>query len=185
MKYLIASDLHGSRPALLRLLQYYDAVHCDMLLLLGDLLNYGPRNGLPDGLDPMSIVSLLNSRSRDIVCVRGNCDSEVDQMLFDFPMTATYAVVVDDGVRLFLTHGHVYSPDRLPLFYTDLFCQGHTHRWQLQSADGEQPCLLNVGSPTFPKDGNPPTFAIYEKGLVRVLHAETYAVLSECRIGRN
>lgn len=106
-------------------------------------------------------------------------------MLFDFPMTATSAVVVDDGVRLFLTHGHVYSPDRLPQFHTDLFCQGHTHRWQLQSADGEQPCLLNVGSPTFPKDGNPPTFATYEKGLVRVLHAETYAVLSECRIGRN
>ena len=107
MKYLIASDIHGSLPALESVLDVYDREHCDMLLLLGDILNYGPRNRIPEGIDPKGIAQRLNAMKESIVAVRGNCDSEVDQMLLDFPIMSDYAVVVDEGRRMFLTHGHV------------------------------------------------------------------------------
>ncbi|WP_150319890.1 phosphodiesterase, partial [Enterobacter hormaechei] len=93
MKYLIVSDIHGSIDALDAVLQHFERERCDMLLLLGDLLNYGPRNSLPPGLDPRAVAERLNTLADRIVCVRGNCDSEVDQMLLDFPVLADYAWV--------------------------------------------------------------------------------------------
>ena len=81
MKYLIVSDIHGCFPALQQVLSYYDSASCDMLLILGDILNYGPRNGLPEGLNPKLIAETLNAMADKIVAIRGNCDSEVDQML--------------------------------------------------------------------------------------------------------
>ena len=100
MKYLIVSDIHGSLPALEQVLAFYAAEHCDMLCLLGDILNYGPRNGLPHGLDPKGFAERLNALSDCIIVIRGNCDSEVDQMLLDFPILADYALLVDNGKRL-------------------------------------------------------------------------------------
>ena len=114
MRYLIVSDIHGSLPALDKVLAFYDEKQCDMLCILGDILNYGPRNGLPEGLDPKGIAERLNARADRIVAVRGNCDSEVDQMLLDFPVLADYALLVDRGRRFFLTHGHVYSESNMP-----------------------------------------------------------------------
>ena len=86
MKYLLVSDIHGCRPALEKVLKFYDEQRCDMLCILGDILNYGPRNSIPEGLDPKGIVELLNARAKDIVAIRGNCDGEVDQMLLNFPI---------------------------------------------------------------------------------------------------
>lgn len=165
---MILSDIHGSLPALDKALEIYRREHCDMLLLLGDLLNYGPRNGLPEGLDAKGVAERLNAMSRDIVAVRGNCDSEVDQMLLDFPIMQDSALVVDSGVRLWLTHGHVFNPERKPGRYTDVLFYGHTHLWLLyKDADGTVVC--NIGSPTFPKGGNVPTLAIYENRYIRVV----------------
>ena len=103
MKYLIVSDIHGSLPALEQVLRVYEEEHCEMMLILGDILNYGPRNRIPEGIDPKGIADRLNAMKENIVAVRGNCDSEVDQMLLQFPVLSTYAVVVDNGRRLFLT----------------------------------------------------------------------------------
>ena len=103
MKYLLVSDIHGSLPALERVLHVFEQEHCDLLCLLGDILNYGPRNGLPEGLDPQGIVQRLKPYADRIVAVRGNCDSEVDQMLLPFPIMSDYALLVDEGKRLFLT----------------------------------------------------------------------------------
>lgn len=97
MKYLIVSDIHGCLPALEQVLQFYRVHHYDMLLILGDILNYGPRNGLPEGLDPKGIAEKLNEMSSDIVAIRGNCDSEVDQMLLNFPILSDYTLVADEG----------------------------------------------------------------------------------------
>lgn len=97
MKYLIVSDIHGCLPALEQVLQFYHTHHYDMLLILGDILNYGPRNGLPEGLNPKGIAEKLNEMSSDIVAIRGNCDSEVDQMLLNFPILSDYTLVVDEG----------------------------------------------------------------------------------------
>ncbi len=166
MKYLIVSDIHGSLPALERVLKHYDEMNCDMLCLLGDMLNYGPRNGLPEGLDAPGIAALLNERKNSIVAVRGNCDSEVDQMLLDFPLLADYVLLVDEGVRMFLTHGHIYTPAELPALSVDVFFSGHSHLWELSENSGTVFC--NTGSPTFPKGGNPPTFALYENRRIRV-----------------
>lgn len=178
MKYLIVSDIHGSLPALEQVLDYYEKEGCHMLCILGDILNYGPRNGLPEGLAPKEIARQLNKMADDIIAVRGNCDSEVDQMLLDFPILSDYALLADNGKRLFLTHGHIYNEDKLPgkpdcLFY------GHTHLWKLTRQKGRIVC--NTGSVTFPKNGNVPTFAIYENGTVTV-HQLDGAVLASCSL---
>lgn len=165
MKILFLSDIHGSLPALDDVLRYYDANGYELLVLLGDILNYGPRNGLCKGLDPQGVAARLNERSKDIVCVRGNCDSEVDQMLLDFPIQSTYSLVVDDGLRFFITHGHIYNEKKMPSGPAcDVFVYGHTHLMTLQPArpSEDRPAILNTGSPTFPKGGNPPTFATWD-----------------------
>ena len=133
MKYLLVSDIHGCLPALEKVLQFYDREHCDMLCILGDILNYGPRNSIPEGIDAKGIVEALNKRVNDIIAVRGNCDAEVDQMLLKFPMMGDYTLLVD------------------------------THLWELSQQDGTLVC--NLGSITFPKGGNVPTFMTYEHGV--------------------
>lgn len=168
MKYLIVSDIHGCFPTLQQVLSYYDSASCDMLLILGDILNYGPRNGLPEGLNPKLIAETLNAMADKIVAIRGNCDSEVDQMLLDFPIMADYALVVDNGRRLLLTHGHKYNKENMLPGKYDVVFSGHTHLWTLENE--EDTVFCNTGSITFPKGGNVPTFAIYEDGVVEIHH---------------
>lgn len=170
MKYLIVSDIHGSVTSLKKVLAFFEREHCDMLCLLGDILNYGPRNGVPEGLDAPGIVAALNPLADRIVAVRGNCDSEVDQMLLEFPMLSDYVLLVDNGKKLFLTHGHIYNESKLPKGSFDLLCYGHTHLWKLESQ--AQGAVCNTGSITFPKGGNVPTFALYENGKVQICSLE-------------
>ena len=168
MKYLIVSDIHGSLPRLEKVLSFFEREDYDMLLILGDILNYGPRNGIPEGIDAPGIAARLNAMAEKIVAVRGNCDSEVDQMLLRFPCMGDYCILVADGTRIMLTHGHHYNEDNVPAHGVDaLFC-GHTHLWKLErNADGILVC--NTGSITFPKGGNVPTFATTdEDGPVRL-----------------
>lgn len=178
MKILIASDIHGSITALDAILDHYDRGGYDQLILLGDILNYGPRNSIPADIDAPAIVERLNARADQIVCVRGNCDSEVDQMLLHFDMLGTYAILVDtaagqgkNGVRrYFLTHGHVYNADHLPAGHYDAIFYGHTHLQGFEERDGQ--LLVNTGSPTFPKGGNPPTFVTLCDGIIRIHHLD-------------
>lgn len=170
MKYLLVSDIHGSLPRLERVLDFYRSQRCDMMLLLGDIINYGPRNGVPEGLDGKSIAERLNAMAADIVAVRGNCDSEVDQMLLDFPIMSDYVLLVDEGRRVLLTHGHVYHREHLPKGHYDAVLTGHTHRWLLE--DDGHTLFCNTGSVTFPKDGNPPTLGIMENGRIAMYTLE-------------
>ena len=166
MKLLLVSDIHGCLPTLEQVLHFYEAEHYDMLCILGDILNYGPRNSIPDGIDPKGIVERLNSLKGDIVAVRGNCDAEVDQMLLDFPIMADYAIIVDGQHRLFLTHGHIYNDTHRPPMRGCTLFYGHTHLWRLeQTPEG---IVCNLGSITFPKGGNEPTFATYEDGRIDI-----------------
>lgn len=170
MKYLIISDIHGSYPCLEQALAFFHQQHCDMLCVLGDILNYGPRNRIPEGIDPQSIAKTLNAMSDEIIAVRGNCDSEVDQMLLDFPIMAEYAIIVDEGKKLFLTHGHIYNEAQLPKGRFDAIFYGHTHLWMLKPSNGSAIC--NTGSITFPKQQNPPTMVIYDQGTISVYTLE-------------
>lgn len=166
MKYLIVSDIHGSLPRLEKVLDFYKQEQCNLLCILGDILNYGPRNGLPEGLDPKGIAERLNQFPDTIVAVRGNCDAEVDQMLLNFPILSDYTLITDNGKSLFLTHGHIYNEDNLPKGKYDALIYGHTHLWKLEKSNGKVIC--NTGSITFPKGGNVPTFVVYENGTLSV-----------------
>lgn len=179
MKYLLVSDIHGCLPTLEKVLDFYDKGHFDMLCILGDILNYGPRNSIPDGIDAPGIVQKLNERAGEIIAVRGNCDAEVDQMLLRFPLLADYTLLVDEGKKLFLTHGHIYNKEQMPATSIDAIVYGHTHLWQLSDENGVM--VANTGSITFPKGGNLPTFMTYEDGVFTVYSLDG-EVLKQARI---
>ncbi len=162
MKLLIASDIHGDIAAARAMASAFAASGADRLVLLGDLLYHGPRNDLPKDYAPKEVITLLNSLKDKILCVRGNCDTEVDQMVLGFPMLADYALVECDGVRMFLTHGHKFGLDNPPpLSSGEVLLCGHTHVAKAQRF-GNENLYLNPGSPSIPKEGTPRGYIIYE-----------------------
>ena len=188
MKYLLFSDIHGCLPTLEKVLDFFEQEECDMMCIMGDIINYGPRNRIPEGIDPKGIVERLNALADKIIAVRGNCDAEVDQMLLDFPIMETYALLVDGGKRYLLTHGHVYNKDEMPRGAYDAIIYGHSHLWELSHIDvpsleeGKAPfrrAICNTGSITFPKGGNVPTFATLEDGHFKMYDLNTLEVLKE------
>ena len=166
MKYFIISDIHGSALTLKKALAQFKAMECEFLVIMGDILNYGPRNSIPEGLNLKEVVEMLNPLAGRIIAVRGNCDAEVDQMILDFPCMADYALVVDNGKKLFFTHGHIYNEENMPKGDWNVMFYGHTHLWKLENVDGMIIC--NSGSITFPKQGNLPTFVVYDSGVISV-----------------
>ncbi len=173
MKLLIASDIHGDAVCCRQMLQLAEQEKVDKILLLGDLLYHGPRNDLPAGYAPKQVIELLNEKAEKLICVRGNCEAEVDQMVLCFPVMSTTAAVYDSqaDLTLFMSHGHVYGPESLPpLGKRTVFLSGHTHLQGLTMA-GDIPCL-NPGSVSLPKGGNPRSCALYEAGNFKILSLE-------------
>lgn len=163
MKLLIASDIHGSATYAEQLLNRLEAERADRLVLLGDVLYHGPRNDLPDGYAPKSVIAMLNPLARKILCVRGNCDTEVDQMVLSFPLLADYAAVLDEGRVLYLTHGHIYNEQHLPPVQPgDAVLYGHTHIPVMHRVDDIS--FVNPGSVSIPKAGSTRGYVIYEAG---------------------
>lgn len=162
MKLLIASDIHGDIAAAQAVVDAYFENDCDRLVLLGDLLYHGPRNDLPANYAPKQVISLLNSVKEHLLCVRGNCDTEVDQMVLDFPILADYALMDVDGTSLLLTHGHKFNPQSPPpMRGGDVLLFGHTHVASAGSF-GDGNFFVNPGSPSIPKENTPPGFVIFE-----------------------
>ena len=163
MKWLIASDIHGSALWCRRLLEAWDKEQADRLLLLGDVLYHGPRNDLPDQYAPKEVIAMLNARRERILCVRGNCEAEVDQMVLDFPVLADYAVLWEGSRLIYCTHGHVYNTGKLPpLQEGDVLLHGHTHipAWE----DHGTYRYLNPGSVAIPKEGSWHGYMTLENG---------------------
>ena len=128
MKLMIASDIHGSAYYCRKMLEAYDREKADKLLLLGDILYHGPRNDLPKEYAPKEVIAMLNARKQEILCVRGNCDTEVDQMVLEFPILADYCFLNLNGQNIYATHGHVWNPGKLPMLKAgDILLNGHTH----------------------------------------------------------
>lgn len=153
MKWMIASDIHGSEYYLKQLITAYQREQADRLLLLGDLLYHGPRNDLPEGYQPKKVIELLNSMKEDILCVRGNCEAEVDQMVLDFPVMAEYAILSVGDRLIFATHGHVFNEQHLPpLHKGDILLHGHTHVPKF--VEHEQYIYMNPGSVAIPKENS-------------------------------
>ena len=163
-KILIASDIHGDAETTALLLRRYAESGAERLVLLGDILYHGPRNDLPTGYAPKKVIELLNPLRDEILAVRGNCDTEVDQMVLNFPILADYAILFDGKVKIFATHGHHHNTATPPpLSKGDILLHGHTH--VLCSVDfGDNNCYINPGSPSLPKENNPKSYAVYEDG---------------------
>lgn len=168
MKYMIISDIHGSETHLHHMLDLFEKQQCDFLIILGDILYHGPRNPLPEGHNPQGVVKLLNHYASKIIACRGNCDAEVDQMLLNFPCLSDYSIIIDEGTRLFATHGHIYHPENLPPLAEgkNIFLYGHTHLWELKTQGDTLIC--NPGSISLPKQDRPPTYAMYEKAKLSI-----------------
>ena len=169
MKLLIASDIHGDADCCKALLNAAERENAEKILILGDILYHGPRNDLPEGYAPKKVIEMLNSVSDKLLCVRGNCDTEVDQMVLSFPILSDTAFVYDgeEKLTLYMSHGHKYSPDNLPpISGRAVFLYGHTHLLGLTVKNG-LPCV-NPGSVSLPKGGNEKTYAIYESGKITV-----------------
>jgi putative phosphoesterase len=165
MKLFIASDIHGSAYYTKKMLEAYEAERADRLILLGDLLYHGPRNDLPKEYAPKEVIALLNARAKDILCVRGNCDAEVDQMVLSFPIMADYSALFLPelgGRMVFATHGHVYNEEHLPPMHRgDILLHGHTHIPVAE--DRTDYILLNPGSISIPKGEYGPSYMVYEE----------------------
>ena len=159
MKLLIASDIHGSAKWCKKLLQAFERENAEKLLLLGDILYHGPRNPLPDEYAPQKVAEMLNGVKEKIICVRGNCDSEVDQMVLNFPLTPDYAAVFIDRTRIYLSHGHREVP---PLSAGDVYITGHTHVPLNVKESGYY--HLNPGSVSLPKEDSGHGYIVYENG---------------------
>lgn len=165
MRYFFASDLHGSGVWCERMLEKYRESGAERLILLGDLLYHGPRNELPEGYAPKRCIELLNAHRDDILCVRGNCEAEVDQMVLEFPVMADYALLVLNGLNFFATHGHHWNAEQLPpLKSGDILIHGHTHLLKAErlSSGDKQLFCLNPGSVALPKGGNPHSYGLLD-----------------------
>lgn len=166
MKLMIASDIHGSAFYCRELLEAFKREQADKLLLLGDVLYHGPRNDLPKEYAPKEVISLLNEQKNKIVCVRGNCDTEVDQMVLEFPVLADYCIIYNEKRMIYATHGHVYNTGALPpLQAGDILLHGHTHipAW---TEFGEDNLYLNPGSVSIPKEGSEHGYMVLEDTVV-------------------
>lgn len=166
-KLMIASDLHGSYKAASKLKLIFENSGADKLILLGDLLYHGPRNDLPEEYNPKAVTALLNDMKDNLLCVRGNCDADVDQMVLNFPITAHNMLLYLDGKRVFVTHGDIFNTKNPPaLSEGDILLHGHTHLPVIEDAGGYY--YLNPGSAALPKEGNPPSYMIYEDGVYTI-----------------
>ena len=161
MKWMIASDIHGSAFYCRELLKAYEQEGADRLLLLGDILYHGPRNDLPKDYAPKEVIALLNAMKDSILCVRGNCDTEVDQMVLEFPVLAEYAILAAGKRMIFATHGHNFNTEKLPpLHKGDILLHGHTH---VPKCDvHENFVYMNPGSVSIPKENSPHGYMIWE-----------------------
>ena len=167
MKYLFASDIHGSAYYCRKLLDAFREEQAERLVLLGDLLYHGPRNDLPREYAPIEFIALLLEHKNNIYAVRGICEAEVDQMVLEFPVMADYCILSVDGRTFYATHGHIYNQDNLPpLQEGDILIHGHTHVLKAQQMDGY--ILLNPGSVSIPKEGNPATYAVLENSIFTI-----------------
>ena len=179
MKWMIASDIHGSAFYCEKMLKAFEREQADKLLLLGDILYHGPRNDLPKGYAPKKVIELLNNIKEKILCVRGNCDAEVDQMVLEFPIMADYAMIAEGDLNIFVTHGHHFNEKKLPPMFEKtqeglILLHGHTHVPVCRVH--ESYTYMNPGSVSIPKENSEHSYMILENGAFwwKTLDGETY-----------
>lgn len=169
MKILVTSDIHGDSYWAAAIVDKFHEIAADKLLLLGDILYHGPRNALPEHYEPKKVIEILNSEKDNILAVRGNCDTEVDQMVLDFPIMSDYAYLVSENTVFYATHGHHFDPANPPISLPSgaVLLAGHTHVACDKLIGGLR--YMNPGSPSIPKEGTAPSYIIIENGHAELL----------------
>jgi len=181
MKILIASDIHGSAYYCDMLLKVFEEEKADRMLLLGDILYHGPRNDLPKDYAPKKVIEMLNPLMDKILCVRGNCDTEVDQMVLDFPVLADYSVIPVGDKLIYATHGHKYNEsEKPPLCDGDILLNGHTHI--PKCTEHENYIYMNPGSVSIPKENSAHSYMILEDGKFLWKNLETKEVYNDFEV---
>ncbi|MBV1821507.1 phosphodiesterase [Clostridium cochlearium] len=167
MKLFFISDIHGSSYYLEKVINIYKKEKADYLVILGDELYHGARNPLPKEYNPKKVAEVLNTYKNKIIAVRGNCDSEVDQMVLNYPIMSDYSIILYNNRRLFLTHGHIYNKNNLPNISTgDVLIYGHTHVPLTEKINNM--FIINPGSITFPKENTPNCYGILEDNTFKI-----------------
>lgn len=183
MKWVIASDIHGSVFWSSKMLNVFETEKADRILLLGDILYHGPRNDLPYEYNPKEVARLLNEYASVIYCVRGNCDSEVDQMMLDFPILAEYLIVPFDNFCFFASHGHKYDSEiHPPLKERDILIGGHTHIASLKRFASNY--YVNPGSVSIPKNGAENSLIVFNQDTFQWKNFEGRQFMELCLNGK-
>lgn len=175
MKYLIFSDLHGGKKEAELIVHLMEKEHCDQMICLGDVLYHGPRNDLPEGYHPKGVIPLLNQWNDKIICIQGNCDAEVDQMVLNFKLN-TFLDITMNGFSVHLEHGHhleEYHGKKDIIFY------GHTHIPVIEKKENQW--FVNPGSITLPKGGHPKSYIIMDESNL-FLYSIDGKLLKECNL---
>ncbi len=181
MKFLIASDIHGSAYYCDLLLNAVKQENADRILILGDILYHGPRNDLPRDYAPKKVIEMLNPLKDKLLCVRGNCDTEVDQMVLNFPILADYCVIPVGERLIYATHGHSYNENNLPSMNKgDILLNGHTH--VSKCTEHEDFVYMNPGSVSIPKEDTPHSYVTLENGKFLWKNLETKEIYKEYEI---
>lgn len=164
MKLMVASDIHGSAFYADKMAKRFTEEKADILLLLGDLLYHGPRNDLPKDYNPKEVINILNGLKKDIISVRGNCDSEVDQMVLEFPILADYSLILLGDKKIYATHGHnINKENMINKSENTILLHGHTHIPVCEECDGF--IYMNPGSISIPKENSKHAYMIMEEDM--------------------
>lgn len=160
MKILFISDIHGIKTNLPKIEERFNELNCDKLVVLGDLYYIGPRNKMIEGYDIDFVRNFLESFKDKLICIKGNCDSEVDKMVSNFPIINELGLIATINDDLYLTHGHIYNESNWNKEYSTLI-YGHLHIPFIKRI--ETNTYINPGSISLPKEGNPPTYLVYDE----------------------
>ena len=161
MKILVISDIHGAKDSALKVKELMERSSFDKIFCLGDINYHGPRNPLPHSYEPKEVIPILNSFKDKIIAVKGNCDADVDDMMYDFDLKEYLKAIPFNDQKIFLSHGHVYNEDNLPaLKKGDIFMYGHTHIPVIKYENGYY--IFNPGSLTLPKGGHERTYGVLD-----------------------
>ena len=159
MKIVIASDLHGSAYYAQKLMDICYREDADKLILLGDIYNHGPRNGLPKDYQPMKVAEILNGVKENLIVIKGNCDSEVDTMISEFDFVQDMVLLSGDKT-VFLTHGHMYNKENMPKTHFNAIIYGHFHTGFIERQNDV--VVANTGSLSLPKNQTANSYILLE-----------------------
>ncbi len=177
MKYLIISDIHGSYYYLNKVLKVFRTQKCDKIIILGDVLYHGPRNDLPKQYAPKKVIPLLNELKEKIICVQGNCDAEVDQMVLNFRIKKG-AIISNGNTCAYLTHGHKINPQKpYKKEKVDVVLFGHSHIHEITNVNDVT--YINPGSISIPKGDKINSYAIWDKNIITIYNLLTNEKLME------